>query len=136
MNTFCILQTSENVIRKSAEMAAKDPHGVIITMVSVAVVFTALVILYFAYTFIGKAINAQERGITWKALKLHVSKHRKVCDNGSQPSEEEAAAIALALDQELNGETYAAIGMALHQYLNDTIHDHESYIITIKRKNR
>ena len=50
------------------------------------------------------------------------------------PTPEEAAAIALALDQEMNGEVYAAIGMALHQYLNDTVHDMESYIITIKRK--
>ena len=50
------------------------------------------------------------------------------------PSAEEAAAIALALDQEMNGEVYAAIGMAMHQYLNDTVHDMESYIITIRRK--
>jgi hypothetical protein len=26
--------------------------------------------------------------------------------------------------------------MAMHQYLNDTVHDTESYIITIKRKHR
>ena len=45
-----------------------------------------------------------------------------------------AAAIAIALDQEMNGEAYAAIAMALHQYLNDTVHDNESYLITIKRK--
>jgi hypothetical protein len=24
--------------------------------------------------------------------------------------------------------------MAMHQYLNDTVHDNESYIITIRRK--
>ena len=40
--------------------------------------------------------------------------------SGSNPSEEEAAAIA----------------MALHRYMNDTVHDTESYIITIKRKRR
>jgi hypothetical protein len=50
------------------------------------------------------------------------------------PTSEEAAAIAMALDRELNGETYAAIGLALHRYLQDTVHDNESYIITIKRK--
>ena len=53
---------------------------------------------------------------------------------GHKPSSEEAAAIALALDSELNGETYAAIGAALHNYFNDTVHDQESYIITIRRK--
>ena len=109
MNTSDLLQVS-------------DPHGLIITIVSIAVVFTALVVLYFAYILIGTIINK----------KIALPKKR----SGSKPSEEEAAAIAMALDQELNGEVYAAIGMALHQYMNDTVHDTESYIITIKRKHR
>ena len=37
-------------------------------------------------------------------------------------------------DETVEGEVYAAIGMAIHQYMNDTVHDLESYIITIKRK--
>ena len=127
MNTLILLQVSENVVRKSAEMADRDPHGLIITIVSVAVVFTALIVLYFAYTFIGKAVNST---FSWKSI-FHC---RKKSPAKGSPSEEEAAAIAMALDQELNGETYAAIGLALHQYLNDTVHDNESYIITIKRK--
>lgn len=127
MNTLILLQVSENVVRKSAEMADRDPHGLIITIVSVAVVFTALIVLYFAYTFVGKAVNST---FSWKSI-FHC---RKKSPAKGSPSEEEAAAIAMALDQELNGETYAAIGLALHQYLNDTVHDNESYIITIKRK--
>lgn len=123
MNIFTILQVSENVVRKSADMAVRDPHGVTITLVSVAVVFLALVVLYFAYTMIGKAVNG----------KFSLKKPAKKMKSGV-PSEEEVAAIAMALDQELNGETYAAIGMALHQYFNDTVHDSESYIITIKRR--
>ena len=122
-----LLQASESVIQKSAEMAERDPHGVIITIVSVSVVFCSLIILYYAYTFIGKILSGE--------LKLTLPKRRrKTADKSGQPDEEVAAAIALALDQELNGETYAAIGMALHQYLNDTVHDNESYIITIKRR--
>ena len=93
-------------------MAERDPHGVIITLVSVAVVFSSLIILYYAYTLIGKISNVESHS----------------------PSEETAAAIAMALDQELNGETYAAISMALHLYSEETIHDKESYIITIRRK--
>lgn len=124
MDSLMLLQVSENVLRKSAQMLDKDPHGAIITIVSVAVVFSALVILYFAYSFIGKLSSGQ--------LKPDLPGHRK--KKTGVPTEEEAAAIAMALDQELNGETYAAIGMALHQYLNDTVHDNESYIITIKRK--
>ena len=117
MKGLILLQFSEHVAAKSADMAIKDPHGAIITLVSVLVVFFALTILYFAYTFSGKISSGK---INWKKRQT--------------PSEEEAAAIALALDQEMNGETYAAIGMALHQYLNDVVHDNESYIITIKRK--
>lgn len=125
MNSFMLLQASESVLVKSAEMAEKDPHGAIITIVSVSVVFCALIILFFAYTFIGKLASGQ-----WK---LPERKPKAAASKGG-PSPEEAAAIALALDQEMNGEVYAAIGMALHQYLNDTVHDMESYIITIKRR--
>lgn len=127
MNSFMLLQVSESVIRKSAEMAVKDPHGAIITLVSVTVVFAALIILYFAYTFIGKLSSGQ--------MKIKMPKRKKVTKPAAGgPTPEEAAAIALALDQEMNGEVYAAIGMALHQYLNDTVHDMESYVITIKRR--
>lgn len=129
MNGFMLLQASENVLRKSAEMAEKDPHGAIITIVSVSVVFCALIILYFAYLLIGKISSGQVK-ISLPRPKKNPSDSGK----GGGPSAEEAAAIAMALDQELNGEIYAAIGMALHQYLNDTVHDNESYIITIKRR--
>jgi Na+-transporting methylmalonyl-CoA/oxaloacetate decarboxylase gamma subunit len=127
MTGFAILQTSTSVLQKSAEMADKDPHGVIITLVSVSVVFAALIILYFAYTFIGYLSSGK--------LKLRKNKKQRLPSAKSGvPTSEEAAAIAMALDRELNGETYAAIGLALHRYLQDTVHDNESYIITIKRK--
>ena len=118
------LQISPGVVEKSAEMMEKDPHGAIITIVSVSVVFSALVILYIAYTLVGKAVNS-----SWK---FSLPKKKKGTDK--KPTSEEAAAIALALDRELNGEVHAAITLALHQYLSDTVHDMESYIITIKRK--
>ena len=54
-----LLQTSPTVAEKSADMLVKDPHGAIITLVSVTVVFAALVILYFAYTFIGKLSSGE-----------------------------------------------------------------------------
>lgn len=123
-----ILQVSESVIAKSAEMAEKDPHGAIITIVSVSVVFCALIILYFAYTLIGKISSGQ--------IKISIPKRERKpkARTGAVLTEEEAAAIALALDNALNGEAYAAIGLALHKYLNDTVHDNESYIITIRRR--
>ena len=137
MNTFILLQFSETVAAKSADMAMRDPHGAIITLVSVSVVFTALIVLYFAYTFIGKLSSGQIDLSSWiKKVRSACSRKPSATPQGAEgaPSPEVAAAIALALDQEMNGEVYAAISMALHQYLNDTVHDMESYIITIKRK--
>lgn len=133
MNILSLLQVSESVVVKSAEMAEKDPHGIIITAVSVCVVFSALIILYFAYTFVGKAVNFR---CDWKKCfsKSAPSGSAKQKGSAKGPDSEIAAAIAMALDQELNGEVYAAISMAMHQYLTDTVHDNESYIITIKRK--
>lgn len=130
MNGFMLLQASQTVAAKSADMLEKDPHGVIITLVSVLVVFAALVVLYFAYTFIGKISSGQ---ISFKFPERQ-RKAKKAEDPSGTPAPEIAAAIAMALDQEMNGEVYAAIGMAMHQYLNDTVHDMESYIITIRRR--
>ena len=67
------------------------------------------------------------------AIAVRLEEKKKAAAAGV-PTGEEAAAIAMALDQEMNGEVYAAISLALHQYLNDTVHDNESYVITIKRK--
>ena len=130
MNTFMLLQFSETVAAKSADMAAKDPHGVIITIVSVSMVFIALIILYFAYTFIGNLSSGK-----W-SLKKALPEKKPVVPARSEEGmpDEVAAAIVMALDKEFGSETYAAIGMALPQYFNDTVHDFESYIITIKRK--
>ena len=130
MNTFMLLQASAKVAEKSAEMLTRDPHGAIITLVSVTVVFLALIVLYYAYTFIGR-LSSGEIKLTLPERKPKAAKPVKA---DCAPAPEVAGAIAMALDQEMNGEVYAAIGMAMHQYLNDTVHDMESYIITIRRR--
>ena len=132
MNTFVLLQVSEQVAIKSAEMAAKDPHGIIITAVSVSVVFFALIILYVAYTFIGKLTSGQ---IKMPQIKLPSFRKKSAAKTESvHPTPEEMAAIALALESKRSGEVYAAIGLALHQHMNEKVHDNESYVITIKRR--
>ena len=79
-------------------MAATDPHGWTLTIISVGVVFIALIILYGLYSLSGRIL------------------------------------IALALDMENGGDTYAAIATAVHLYLSDTVHDTEPGIVTITRK--
>ena len=39
-------------------MAETDPHGLTLALIAVTTVFTALVILYFIYSSIGKAANS------------------------------------------------------------------------------
>ena len=34
----------------------------------------------------------------------------------------------------MNGEVYAAISLALHLYMEDAVHDNESFVLTINRK--
>ena len=84
MNHMIIFQASD-VMNKSADIAQKDPHGFIITAVSILVVFSSLIILYFAYKFIGIVVN--------KTCRPQAKK--------SSIDEETAAAISMALEQHL-----------------------------------
>lgn len=109
MNSITLLQISGSVIQKSADLAATDPHGFIITVVSVLVVFTALAILHISYYLIGKVVGWHLR---W------MERREKATESHEQDDSEVKAAIATAM----------------HLYLNENSHDDESYVITIKRK--
>ena len=97
-------------------MAQTDPHGWALTLISVSVVFAALIVLYFIYNFSGKLFSGE----------FKPGSHKE--------SPEVAAAIALALDMEADGDTYAAIATAVHLYLSDAVHDVEPGIVTIRRQ--
>ena len=107
-----------NMTAGAQRMAETDPHGWTLALIAVSTVFTALVILYFIYSTIGKASNSKVPGMKRSKKK------------GSAPDAETAAAIAMALEAEQGGEVNAAIAMALHLYFNDTVHDIEPGIIT------
>ena len=106
MNLLYLLAASAPI----ADMTDKtiDPHGAILTLVSVSVVFGALIMLCIAYSLIGKIYSRPE------SLKKNSNK--------------------LPVREDAEPEICAAISMALHQYLNENAHDKESYKITIKRK--
>ena len=95
------------------KVAREDPHGWILTLVSVSVVFFALMLLWWLFA----ALFGQR-------------KKKAPAAKGMNP--EVAAAISMALQSEFGSEVYAAIGLALHEYLQDTVHDNESFIITIR----
>lgn len=117
-----ILNGSQNVESNAQKMARQDPHGWILSITSVSVVFTALAILWFLFWALF------ERPAKRKAAPKKAAPVRKA--SGSAVDAETAAAIALALDMEQGGDTYAAIALALHLYLSDTVHDQESFVLT------
>lgn len=99
---------------KGQIMAHKDPHGLILALVSISVVFAALALLWFLFANL------------FSPKKPRIPRLRP----SKAPDEEVAAAVALALDMEQGGEVYAAIALALHLYLNDSVHDAETYVLT------
>jgi len=115
------------VAQKAAHMAEVDPHGLIITIVSVSVVFVALIILYFCYSLVGDFST----GAAYSRIKKILPTKK-----AGVPDSDTAAAIGLALEMALTSEedTAAAIGLALDRYFNEYVHDNESYVITIRRK--
>ena len=109
---------------KAQKMSRLDPHGFILAVTSISVVFCALAILWglFNSLFSPKKPKAPKDS---KASKV-----KKAPAGALSP--EVAAAISLALEQELGGEVYAAIGLALDQYLNECVHDSESFVLTYR----
>mgnify|MGYP002627194071 CR=1 FL=1 len=110
---------------KSQIMKETDPHGFVLTLIAVLVVFTALIILAFIFGWIGR-LNKREKGAPKKVKKV-----KKAALQEGAMTPEIAAAISMALSQEFGGEVYAAIALALDDYLGGGVHDAESFVITI-----
>lgn len=92
--------------------------GLIMSLVAVSVVFLSLTVLALFYQLTGKLFVRMDRPKGSKPEKADFeSKGASNVPDEADPEEEVAAAIA----------------MAIHEHTN--IHDRESYIITIRRKN-
>lgn len=89
-----------------------DPHGIVMTVIAMSVVFAALVLLYLVFRYIGNVNQGKYR--------------RKPKVSGVEPQVEEVPI------EQVSGEVFAAISAALYQYETER-HDHESEIITIER---
>ncbi len=118
-----------NAATKAQDMAEKDPRGFILSLVAVTVVFTALAILWFLFwLFFDRPAKkaAKDTSVISSGAKGGVEK--------SAPSDEIAAVIALAMDMEQGGDVYAAIALAMDLYFSDTVHDAESFVLTMRPK--
>ena len=118
-----------NAATKAQDMAEKDPHGFILSLVAVTVVFSALAILWFLFwLFFDRPAKKAA-----KATSV-ISSEAKVGVEKSAPSDGIAAVIALAMDMEQGGDVYAAIALAMDLYFSDTVHDAESFVLTMRPK--
>ncbi|MBO8481877.1 hypothetical protein B5F83_04755 [Muribaculum sp. An289] len=116
---------------KSQIMARTDPHGWIISLTSMSVVFTSLIVLFLIFKLIGKlSVKYMKTGKNKEKTAAVHNSHPKVSAKGG--NDEVAAAIAMAIEKEFGAETEAAIALALHLHLNSYVHDQESFVITIK----
>jgi len=99
------------LILKTPELISE---GIIIAITGYMIVFTALVLLYFIFYYLSKAIVKNTKR---KLARLGKMNHLKE-DN----------------DVHISGEVTAAIAMAI--FLNRDLHDEESDILTIKKISR
>lgn len=133
-----IINGNQNAATKGELMKERDPHGWILTVVSVSVVFCALAILWFLFWVLfdrpAKKQMADQAGHDGKKGRHSLTGAGRHSRPDRESSDAEvAAAIALALDMEQGGDTYAAIATAVHLYLTEAIHDVEPGIVTIRR---
>lgn len=118
--TKYITPSSNNIIvdtnNKVDMFAEKDSNGLVLTIMAMAIVFCALLVLSICFYIISK-------------IGEKISKINKLKAHGIAPNE-------LPKGEKINdsGEEIAAIVMALHEHLN--AHDKENTILTINKVKR
>ena len=104
-----------DVNQKMVTFSEKDPAGVGMAITAMTVVFSCLILLFFAFSLQAK-------------ISMNMAKKNELKAQGASDKPVVAAADQKA--GETPGEVYAAIGMALHEMQND-IHDIEDMVLTI-----
>lgn len=124
-------QDAPQLSEKVQKLAERDPAGGIMTLTAVLVVFLALLMLVLIFQFIG---NLFQKRSAPKATQPTAVKTTAPSVSG-KPSDEALVAISLALQSATGSpdEVAAAISLALRAEL-ETQHDHESYVLTIRRR--
>ncbi len=113
---------------KADKLIQNDPYGIMMALMSMFIVFTVLVVIFFVLKIFAHFATKQNN----KNAQPKAAPAPKAAAATGKPSDEELAAITLALDKAgvgANDEEIAAISLALFLYL-DTQHDQESEVIT------
>ena len=117
---------------KAQAMTENDPHGGILSLVSVTVVFSALAILWFLFWLLFDRPARRRQKQNQMAGQAGHDDPPVIPGSTGNLNDEVAAAIALAMDMEQGGEDYAAIALAMDLYLGETVHDAESFVLTMR----
>ena len=97
-------------------MAKVDPHGIFLTLTAMSVTFLALAILFFVFKQVGK---------------FHI---RKKSENAVKAMEGTSRKEKADTSGQVSAETYAAISMAIHLFMQDNeAHDVEYTVLTINK---
>ncbi|MFI3299430.1 MAG: OadG family transporter subunit [Rikenellaceae bacterium] len=105
----------EEPIKKSDVFLEEDPNGTAMAATAMSVVFSALIMLYFVFNFVGKVYK---RSAARKNAAKEVAVKSPVATTGGS--------------KVISGEVVAAISVALRLYEED-LHDNESNVITINK---
>ncbi len=120
-NSYVTPSTNNLTIDKNEKIENFKEHdsvGIGMALTAMTVVFSGLILLYFSFKLVGKAaIKMSKRN----AMKAH-----GITDK--------AEAKEKGLGQR-SGEEFAAIAMAMHEYMDD-VHDIEDMILTIQKVKR
>ncbi len=102
--------------------AQQDPHGFIMAMLGMGIVFTILILIY--------AIFSNTPRLFAPTFKQRVKSlfGKKPADTSAEPAGESAEPAEL----DLTGEINAAIGAAIHLYRSE-LHDFEDTVLTMKK---
>lgn len=124
---LCLVETLTAQSHNAMQLQETDPHGFILTLTAVGVVFTVLISLIVFFKSLGKLMQ----------YLYHRHKVQEVQPTecpASSLSPEAVVAIALALrssKQSASDEEACCIALSLADYINSQ-HDQESYKLTIR----
>jgi len=107
----------QDVVPRSERFRERDPYGAVMAVTAMAVVFSALVVLYLVFRTIGK---------------INVRAVRRKQAQDAQLKNQEIHPVMPAEGEVIHGAELAAIALALYRYQND-LHDIESNVITINK---
>ena len=102
--------------------AQQDPHGFIMAILGMGIVFTILILIYAIFSNTPRLFTS-----TFKQ-KMKSLFGKKPADASAEPAEE----TVHPAEADLTGEINAAIGAAIHLYRSE-LHDFEDTVLTMKK---